>query len=239
MGNSYFRFKQFTVQQGRTAMKVTTDACLFGAWAAAHISAHAGKIDLLDIGTGTGLLSLMIAQKASAQIDAIEIDTAAAEQAKENIENSSWKERIHILQGDARMFNFGKQYDIIISNPPFYQNELTSEDARKNTAHHDAGLLIDELLGIISRYLKENGRFYLLLPFKRYEEIKTAIFKYGMKLEIVCMVKQSGTHSFFRVLVAGGKKEEATETEEIAIKESSGDYTVEFNRLLKDYYLYL
>ncbi len=239
MGNSYFRFKQFTVQQDRAAMKVTTDACLFGAWAIKNILAHAEGNDILDIGTGTGLLSLMIAQEVNAQIDAIDIDKAAAEQAKENTGNSPWKERIHILQGDAREFDFGKQYDIIISNPPFYENELTSANTRKNTAHHDAGLLINELLSIISLQLKENGRFYLLLPFKRYEEIKTVIHKYGMKLGIVCLVKQSTEHSFFRVLIAGGKKEETIEVEELAIKESTGKYTEEFSRLLKDYYLYL
>lgn len=239
MSNSYFRFKQFTVQQGRAAMKVTTDACLFGAWAAKDILVHAGGNDILDIGTGTGLLSLMIAQQVNAQIDAIDIDKAAAEQAKENTNNSPWKERIHILQGDVRVFEFDKQYDIIISNPPFYQNELTSANTQKNTAHHDAGLLISELLEIISRQLKENGRFYILLPFKRYEEIKAAIHKHGMKLGLVCLVKQSREHSFFRALIAGGRKEETTVTEELAIKENTGEYTMEFSRLLKEYYLYL
>jgi len=239
MANSYFRFKQFTVHQELAAMKVTTDACLFGAWAAKNIAAHAKGNDILDIGTGTGLLSLMIAQQVNAQIDAIEIDKAAAEQAKENTANSPWKDRIHILQGDARVFAFNRQYDHIISNPPFYENELTSENIQKNTAHHDAGLLISELLSIISRQLKDDGRFYLLLPFKRYEEIKAAIHAHNMKLKRVCLVKQSSTHSFFRAMIEGGKKEETTIMEELAIKDSTGEYTVEFSRLLKEYYLYL
>ncbi|HEX2846937.1 MAG TPA: methyltransferase [Chitinophagaceae bacterium] len=239
MANNYFRFKQFTVHQELAAMKVTTDACLFGAWAAKNIAASTKGNDILDIGTGTGLLSLMIAQQVNAQIDAIEIDKAAAEQAEKNAANSPWKDCIHILHGDARVFDFNKQYDTIISNPPFYENELSSADMLKNTAHHDAGLLISELLSIISRQLKDDGRFYLLLPFKRYEEIKAAIPKYGMKLGIVCLAKQSRAHSFFRVLVAGGKKEEIIEMEELAIKENLRDYTAEFSWLLKEYYLYL
>jgi len=239
MANNYFRFKQFTVHQEQVAMKVTTDACLFGAWAAKNIAHNTKGNNILDIGTGTGLLSLMIAQQVNAQIDAIEIDKAAAEQAKENTANSPWKDRIHVLHGDARVFDFNKQYDNIISNPPFYENELTSGDMLKNTAHHDAGLLISELLGIISRQLKDDGRFFLLLPFKRYEEIKAVILSHSMKLINTCLVKQSNRHSFFRVLIAGGKKEGATVTEELAIKDDAGSYTDEFSRLLKGYYLYL
>lgn len=239
MANSYFRFKQFTVHQELAAMKVTTDACLFGAWVAKKMAACKKGDNILDIGTGTGLLSLMIAQQVNAQIDAIEIDKAAAEQAKENIADSPWKDRIHVLHGDARVFDFNKQYDSIISNPPFYENELTSENILRNTAHHDAGLVINDLLSIIFRQLKDDGRFYILLPFKRYEEIKAAISKYGMKLGTVCMVKQSRAHSFFRVLISGGKKEGTIEMEELAIKENASDYTTEFSKFLKDYYLYL
>lgn len=239
MGNSYFRFKQFTIRQEHAAMKVTTDACLFGAWVAKQVAAQPGANHLLDVGTGTALLSLMIAQQAQARLDAIEIDEAAAEQAKSNAANSPWKNRIHIMQGDARVYNFTEQYDIIVSNPPFYENELSSVNSKKNTAHHSSDLLMSDLLTIISTNLKENGHFYLLLPFKRYEEIIALTGKHGLKLDRICLVKQSVDHPFFRAMIAGGKSEGLPLMEELAIKQNNTDYTADFTRLLKDYYLYL
>ena len=239
MGNSYFRFKQFTVEQERAAMKVTTDACLFGAWTARDLRSSHGIEHIADIGTGTGLLSLMTAQQTTADIDAIDIDHAAAEQAKSNVEASPWAERIRVFTGDAREYTFPRQYDVIISNPPFYENELSSGNNQKDMAHHDKGLRMNELLDIIARNLKENGRFYLLLPFKRYAEIKQLISDCGMKLGKVYLVKQTTSHDFFRVMVSGGKTDQKTETHEIAIKGDNGEYSPEFHELLRDYYLYL
>ena len=128
MSNSYFQFKQFIIHQDRCAMKVTTDACLFGAWVAEEDKSE--KIitkNVLDIGTGTGLLSLMYAQKNSlANIDAIEIDEDAYIQAKENVAASPFAERINIIHDDIKRFTFSKKYDCIISNPPFYEKEIRS-----------------------------------------------------------------------------------------------------------------
>src|SRR6185369_1848613 len=121
MSNSYFQFKQFTIHQDRCAMKVTTDACLFGAWVAEKVKSQKSKIkNLLDIGTGTGLLSLMYSQKNSnCTIDAIEINEEAYEQAKENVAASPFAEQVHVMKGDVRTFLLDKKYDLIISNPPF------------------------------------------------------------------------------------------------------------------------
>src|SRR5882724_12429409 len=122
MSNHFFQFKQFTIHQDHCAMKVTTDASLFGAWAEESVrSREPGVRNILDIGTGTGLLSLMLAQRINADIDAIEIDEAAAEQAIENTEASAWKERITVINADAKNYSFPKKYDCIISNPPFYE----------------------------------------------------------------------------------------------------------------------
>jgi tRNA1Val (adenine37-N6)-methyltransferase len=137
-------------------MKVTTDACLFGAWVAKEINNEKILINnYLDIGTGTGLLSLMIAQKnSSVKIDSIEIDKEAAEQALENVNASSWKERINVIHADAKDFAFTKKYDLIVSNPPFYENELKSPDEKKNMAHH-GGLSLDKLIqAIFENFLK-------------------------------------------------------------------------------------
>jgi tRNA1Val (adenine37-N6)-methyltransferase len=122
-------------------MKVTTDACLFGAWCAVEIKNIGVKPETgLDIGTGTGLLSLQIVQKNDLAIDAIEVDREAALQAKENMVCSAWKNKIEVINVDAMKFNSPKKYDVIFSNPPFYEFELQSSNAKRNLAHHGHGL---------------------------------------------------------------------------------------------------
>ena len=244
MANSYFRFKQFTIHQQDAAMKVTTDACLFGAWAAQRIAEELpGTVKGLDIGSGTGLLGLMLAQKNSRlQLELIELETAAARQAMENAAASPWKERLQVLEGDARKITFSGSYDIIISNPPFYESELRSEDDRRNMAHHDESLLWSELFPLLSRLLKPGGRFYLLLPSKREDEIPALLEAAGLSLLRLVRVRQSVLHGFFRLMIEGHHRQEAASQpagEEIAIKDDGDLYTPAFTRLLKDYYLHL
>ncbi len=244
MSNSYFRFKQFTIHQDKAAMKVTTDSCLFGAWVAKKMAEHTGtSIQLLDIGTGTGLLSLMLAQKnTGCTIDAIEIDRNAYEQALENVMNSPWKEKIHVLHADIKLFEPRKKYDIIISNPPFYEKELKAEDENKNIAHHNAGLSFSELFEIIKRQLSPEGYFYLLLPYKRNEEIRKLVFEHRFELSQLVLVRQSVNHGYFRIMLCGrlpSEKKEETVLDEMAIKDNNDNYTPSFTSLLKDYYLYL
>jgi tRNA1Val (adenine37-N6)-methyltransferase len=242
MSNSYFRFKQFIIHQDRCAMKVTTDACLFGAWAASDVRSQMSDVRrMLDVGTGTGLLSLMLAQKNDANIDAIEIDKDAFEQAKENILASPWKERINIDHVDARNFSALGKYDIIISNPPFYENELKSPDEKRNIAHH-GGLLLKDLLEIISQNLDRAGHFYLLLPPKRVTELDALLPSHGLKLIQSVWVRQSVVHDYFRVFVKGSSaqnNEKQIPEKELSIWNEKKEYTDEFIELLKDYYLYL
>ena len=244
MSNSYFKFKQFIIHQDRCAMKVTTDACLFGAWAAEEIKNEKLKIkNALDIGSGTGLLSMMFEQKNnSSLIDAIEIDQEACEQAKENIAASSFSKKINGVHGNAKTFSFSKKYDVIISNPPFYEKEITSGNEKKNMAHHHAGLLIEELLKIIKENLSNDGVFYLLLPFKRSEEIKRVVLKQNLSIAKIIFVRQSTKHGYFRLMIKGklnSGMEEETIIEEISIWDDQQQYTNEFKELLKDYYLNL
>src|SRR5689334_16561633 len=154
-----FRFKQFIIQQDKTAMKVTTDSCLFGAWLTNRLGESFGQ-SVLDIGTGTGLLSLMFGQKnPNAIIDAIEIDAEAAQQAKENVEQSPWGERINVTNADIRrVADTLPAYDIVICNPPFHENQLSSDSYQKNTAHHSTELSLEDLLRIIPGRLKEEGK---------------------------------------------------------------------------------
>jgi len=244
MPNPYFQFKQFTIYQDRCAMKVTTDGCLFGSSIVKEIESRRLKIEsILDIGTGTGLLSLMVAQKnPNIIINAIEIDKDAAEQAMENVKASPWIDRINVIHADAKDFSFTKKYDLIISNPPFYENELKSTSSEKNIAHHSEELSLSELLTIIRQNLKPEGVFSLLLPFKRNEEIKK-IFA-GNELSVVKMifVRQSVKHDYFRIILTGKlKSHQPVETgiDEISIWGDKKQYTPEFIESLKDYYLYL
>ncbi len=243
MPNSSFQFKQFIVRQDKCAMKVTTDACLFGAIAANAIqNGNYEARRLLDIGTGTGLLSLMIAQRNNAAtIDAIEIDKDTCSQAMENITASPFKERINILHGDARAFTAENKYDVIISNPPFYTNELKSGNTKKDTAHHSNELELDDLLDIIKRNINATtGKFFLLLPYKRYDEIIDLLKDKGAFLIKETLVRQSFNHDYFRIILeASFSFITEPARKEIAIKDEDDKYTAEFTGLLKDYYLYL
>jgi tRNA1Val (adenine37-N6)-methyltransferase len=225
-------------------MKVTTDACLFGAWVAEEVRSQGGEVrNILDVGAGTGLLSLMLAQKnPGAVVDAIEIDQAAAKQAEENIKASPWKECITVINADARSFSFSKKYYAIISNPPFYEKEIKSAAEKKNIAHHSEQFSFKELLTIIKDNITGNGVFFLLFPYKRNEEIKKLFRDYQLHISKILFVRQSVKHDFFRIMIMGklnGNPEEETEIDEISIWNESEKYTPEFISLLKDYYLYL
>lgn len=243
MSNTYFRFKQFIVHQGRCAMKVTTDGCLFGAWVADKIQHLEPGLKVLDIGTGTGLLSLMLAQKKpTAEIEAKEIDKEAAIQATENVNISPWKEQISVMHTDAKLYSTNKNYDLIISNPPFYEDELKSHDDSKNIAHHSSALTLDGLLGIIKKSLMETGTFYLLLPYKRLEELPVLFNRHSLHINEKTLVRQTTKHDYFRVMLAGthrGKPDTKYSEHELSIKDEAQQYSPEFTILLKDFYLRL
>lgn len=239
MPNSFFQFKQFTIHHDRCAMKVTTDACLFGAWCAQELQKEPVGGNLLDVGTGTGLLSLMIAQKSIRLIDALEIDDDAAKQAEENIKASPWKDNITIHHSDALNFCYAKKYDVVISNPPFYENELESRNAAKNKAHHGHALRLQEMLALIKKLLKPDGKFLLLLPYKRISEIKKTFEMNQVFIQKELIVSPSATHAPFRLFVHGSLQPALKETASLAIKNEQNLYTSDFVSLLKDYYLYL
>jgi tRNA1Val (adenine37-N6)-methyltransferase len=243
MANSYFKFKQFTIQQDKCAMKVTTDACLFGALLADNIFALANTINTihsLDIGTGTGLLSLMAAQKNNQiNIDAIELDKSASEQATDNIDDSPWAERITVINENILSFVPGKQYDFIFSNPPFFENDLKSADKAKNNAKHATSLGLLQLLQIVESLLTTAGAFSVLLPFNRIDYFIAESKKCGLHLSKQVMVKQTDKHNFFRGILFFNRTENNPVLSEIIIKDTAHNYTPEFSAALKDYYLFL
>lgn len=239
MPNNYFAFKQFTVQQDRCAMKVTTDACLFGAWCCRQLQAITNITQVLDIGTGTGLLALMVAQNLDTKIDAVEIDSDAAAQGEENIVASPWAANVQVTHADIKSWQASVKYNCILANPPFYQNELKGPNPQKNKAHHDSSLKLNELLYSVDKFLAEDGRFYLMLPAKREAELMnriTPLFYLHQKV----LIKQTPLHTPFRLFVEGGKTKSYEIAESnIVIKNTSQEYTPEFTDYMKDYYLHL
>lgn len=241
MPESYFRFKEFTIHQDKCSMKVCTDACLFGAFVASMVSNDRSKIsNCLDIGAGTGMLSLMYAQKnLDTVIDAVEIEENAYNQAKENFARSKWNDRLNIFHSDTKNFVPGKKYDLIISNPPFYENELLSNEINKNIAKHDGGLLLHDLLSIIKILLYDGGCFAVLLPYHRIGYFENIAVKNNFFLREKILIRQTPTHNFFRGILIFSYVQSGTNVVELIIKNEDGSYTQNFTALLKDYYLKL
>jgi tRNA1Val (adenine37-N6)-methyltransferase len=218
-------------------MKVCTDSCLFGSVIA---SSRLPGINCLDIGTGTGLLSLMLAQKNSeAIIDAVDIDILAAVQAKENIAASQWAGRIQVFNRDILTFSPGKQYDCIFSNPPFFEDDLQSPDDAKNNAKHNTSLTLSGLISFADIHLTKDGFFAVLLPYHRVDHFIEEATKAGFHLTKQILVKQTMKHTFFRGILFFDRRENKTEFSELIIKDAVNTYTPEFSAALKDYYLFL
>jgi len=241
MANSFFQFKQFTIHQDRAAMKVTTDGCLFGAWVAhtekESINDDPSGLHLLDIGTGTGLLSLMIAQQCPYRITALDIDAEAVTQAKENATASPWGDRITVLQQDIKTWLAPQLFDCMVCNPPFYENEWPSDHASRNMAHHSSHLTLQELMQAIDRLLSPDGRLYLLLPFKRWPAAQQLLKGNGWHFHRLLFARQTPRHQPFRVLIQAGKNASQSTEDEIIIKNDEGQYSERFNELLRSYYL--
>jgi tRNA1Val (adenine37-N6)-methyltransferase len=235
MGNNYFQFRQFKIEQDRCAMKVSTDACMQGAWTPAPSSIKTA----LDIGTGTGLLSLMLAQRnAVMKIDAVEIDPSAAEQAAENIAVSPWRDRIALIKADVRKYAFEKKYDLIICNPPFFINSLLSDKAERNLARHNLSLSFEDLLDVIKTNLNEEGYASILLPSAEHKIWKSLVaaknWQINRELHIIPRAGQAANRVVS--LCTHGQTTEITE-EVLVIRDHTNHYTQEFRQLLSPFYL--
>lgn len=219
-------------------MKVCTDSCLFGAWVADKCEKKIIEPkSILDIGAGTGLLSLMIAQKSFAEIDAVEIDENSFFQAKDNFAKSKWNKRIHAFNADIKDWISPKKYDLIICNPPFFESDLRSIHQNKNIAKHHDALTLNDLIRVVKSNLMSDGNFAILLPFHRIPYFKKLALENNFYLNNELLVKQTPGHSFFRGMLFFGNQKAAFTSKELIIKDDEGKYTEEFNFLLKDYYL--
>ena len=219
------------------AMKVTTDACIQGAWT--PIGSKVKKV--LDIGTGTGLLSLMLAQRnETIVIDSIESNKDASMQAKENITASPWNSRLYLIEGDARTYNFNSQYHLIITNPPFFSKSLLGPKDNKNQARHAQSLTSHDLLQIFDSFLIEGGYISILLPTSEFNVFEPRANEKGYFVFKKLSIKHSELSPVNRVvaLLRRSMINEFVE-ETLIIKGDDDNYTNDFNRLLGEFYLNL
>lgn len=232
-----FQFKQFTIQQDRCAMKVGTDAVLLGAWCPIDNK----PFSVLDIGAGTGVLSLMLAQRTSAeQVDALEIDENAYEQCVENFEASPWSDRLFCFHAGLDEFvdEPEDEYDIIISNPPFYSENYKTDNESRDLARFQDALPFEELVEAADLLLSENGIFAVIIPFKEEEQFIDLCAEVELFPVKVTRVKGSLTTPIVRSLLAFKRYElPVLEADELVIEINRHEYTDDYINLTKDFYL--
>lgn len=227
-----FRFKQFSILQEKSAMKVGTDGVLLGAWAKAE-----NPKQILDIGTGTGLIALMLAQRfPNSEITGIEPDKPSFEEAKRNAENSPFCDRLNVLKTDLQDFETKQNFDLIVSNPPFFKH-THKEDSPRNNARQQRNLTLRELISYSVELLSEKGILALILPFETLEEIKDIAKEYRLNPQRITKVKGNQNAEFKRVLIQFTKNKTEIETKELAIEISRNNYTREYIELTREFYL--
>lgn len=228
-----FQFKQFAIQQDRTPMKVGTDGVLLGAWAELE---HGTRI--LDIGTGTGLIALMAAQRnPSALIDALEIEPNACEQARENMLESPWAERITVVPTALQDYVSPPIYDCILCNPPFFNSSTKTPDQGRTLARHDDTLPHPVLIEHANRLLAPQGVFCLILPVKEGTEAILHARQHRLFPQRITQVLPNPGKPPKRLLIQFARHETETRTDELVIEFSRHQYTPEYIRLTRDFYL--
>ena len=234
---STFNFKQFSVQQDKCAMKIGTDAVLLGAWCPIDNN----PFSVLDIGAGTGILSLMLAQRSYAeQIDALEIDEDAYEQCVENFESSPWSDRLFCFHAGLDEFidEPEDEYDIIISNPPFYSEDYKTDNSQRDLARFQDAMPFEELVEAANLLLSENGIFAVVIPFKEEERFIDLCAEVELFPVKVTRVKGSHTTSIVRSLLAFKRYDLSVLTaDELVIEINRHEYTDDYINLTKDFYL--
>lgn len=236
MVNPYFEFKNFRIYQAQSAFKVTTDSCILGAYAE---FVHPERI--CDIGTGTGILALMMAQKFStALIDAVEMDTQSAEEAKENVRSSPWNDRITVYTNSIQNFSetAEKIYDLVICNPPYFEDHVRSSDHRKNITRHNISLTLLELASSINRLLSKDGCFFTILPPASFRKFYASMRLLGFHLIEKLEIFVAPGKSLYRIIGGFKRKTAGHQTvHHLYIYDARGEYTEIFKAYLKEFYL--
>lgn len=230
-----FHFKQFDLEFGKSSQKVTTDSVLLGAWT--DVSGNIRNI--LDVGAGTGLLALMMAQRCpEAYIDAIEVDPFAVDESKANFGHSKWRERLNVYEGDFSSFDFPKKYDLIISNPPYFSENTFSHNERRNVARHETNLNVESLILKSRTLLTPDGSLAFVCPYRLAAKVllakELAGFTSVREARVNTVEGKSPYLSLFQLSFTGNSKKE-----EITIKDRENKYTEQYISLTSDFYLFL
>lgn len=236
MSNNPFNFKQFKVNQDQCAMKIGTDGVLLGAWLPISDSVNS----ILDVGTGTGVISLMAAQRSNAElVDAIEIDENAYEQAVDNFEESPWGDRLFCYHASFQEFftEITDTYDLIVSNPPFFSEDYKTKDKKRDQARFEEALPFEHLFYGASLLLSEAGNFGLIVPYKEEEriiEIGKTVLLFPTK---ITRVKGTPTSEIKRSLLLFSKTKSTAQEDILIIETSRHKYTDAYTNLTKEFYL--
>lgn len=234
--NNPFQFKQFTVKQDQCAMKIGTDSVLLGAWTPLKDN----PFSILDIGAGTGILSLMLAQRSNAQvIDGLEIDENAYEQCVENFENSPWSDRLFCYHADLQEFaeEIEDKYDLIISNPPFYADHFKTDNKQRDMARFQDAMPFEHLVVCAAHLLEDNGRFSVIIPFSEEDRFINLAQKVGLFPNQILNVKGYPNADIKRSLIGFSFHESEIQKEELIIETQRHQYTEDYINLTKDFYL--
>lgn len=231
-----FQFKQFKVHQDRCAMKVGTDGVLLGAWTSLELSPQS----ILDIGAGTGIIALQLAQRSSASvIDALEIDENAYEQCVENFENSPWSDRLFCYHADLEEFTeeIDDTYDLIVANPPFYTEDFQSNDTTRNIARFTDALPFDLLFECVAALLTDRGSFQMIVPIKEEAHCLQLAAEVNLSPKRICHVQGSITTAPIRSLMEFTFQSTTPEITSLVIEINRHEYTSEYKKLVQDFYL--
>ena len=235
MAKNRFQFKQFTVYQDQCAMKVGTDGTLLGAWADAPVTAKR----ILDIGTGTGLVALMMAQRfPEAQVIGVDIDPDAAKQAQENVVGSPFANRIMINKKDATKMNDKEGYDAIVCNPPYFVDSLTCPENQRTLARHAVSLTYESLMQAASRLLNKDGILSLVIPADNQDDVESSATFNGLFLNRICLIKTTPNKLPKRHLVEFRKQPVIhVNFEEQVLELIPGQRSEWYHELTKDFYI--
>lgn len=237
--NKPFKFKEFEVLQDKTAMKVGTDGVLLGAWSGDDFFPDS----VLDIGTGTGLIALMLAQRFDAMtIDAVEVDENAYEQSVVNFENSDWADRLYSYNATFQEFaeeisSEEETYDLIVANPPFYSDDYETENKARNLARFTSALSFESLIKGVEKILSKEGRFSVIIPFKEEYKFIEIAKSYRLFVNRTCYVKGNQNAEIKRVLLEFSFRQKEIEKRNLTIENERHIYTTEYINLTKDFYL--